>query len=250
MSQAQLLTQTIILVTGGLCFYIGAQLGKRQPTEAGDRLAWTAFRVWWLALGLNVALDAVNDSLGLLGVDSLVFHLILSISTTMLLCIALWGLLCYLIYLFTGNPNWAWPLAGFYGLVFVSLIAYLFLVLRPVGMFNENGVTSLQYANDAPELSILIIALFILLPQILAALAYFSLFFRLKDQSQKYRVLLVSISILVWFGSPLIALGLGLSDLPWWVLASRLLGLAAVIVIYWAYYPPQFIQRRFRVASI
>jgi hypothetical protein len=90
----------------------------------------------------------------------------------------------------------------------------------------------------------------VIAPQILATLAYFSLYFRLQDRAQKYRVLLVSISILVWFGSPVLAFGLGVSQLPWWMWVSRLLTLAAVVVIYWAYYPPTFIQRRFGVESI
>lgn len=250
MSPTALFTQFIILTTGAFCLYIAIQLGKRQLTETGDRLAWSAFRIWWLALGLNIGLGAVNTLMALASIYNLTAHLILMLSSILVLCIALWGLLYYLIYLFTGSRLWAWPLAAFYGLVFVSLVAYLFFVLQPVGVIHENGSASLQYASDAPELNVLIVAIFILLPQILAALAYFSLFFRVKDRAQKYRVLLVSLSILVWFSSPFIALGLGWADLPWWSLASRLLGLAAVLAIYWAYYPPIFIQRRFGIAGI
>lgn len=250
MSPTALFTQIVILATGSLCLYIAFQLGKRQLTDSDDRLAWSAFRIWWLALGVNIALGTVETWMALSDINNLTAHIILTLLSTLVLCVALWGLLYYLVYLFTGNRFWAPPLAGFYGLVFLSLAVYLLFVLQPVGVIHENGTSSLQYGSDAPDLSILIVALFILLPQILAALAYFSLFFRVKDRVQKYRVLLVSLSILIWFSSPLVAFGLGWSELPWWSLASRVLGLAAVFVIYWAYYPPTFIQRHLGVAGI
>lgn len=250
MNQSALFTQIIILATGAFCLYIAVQLGKRYVIEPGDRLAWSAFRVWWLGLGFATALGALRTLLAQAAVDSLPVYVWLGQATTLVLCVALWGLLYYLLYLYTGNRYWAWPLGIFYGLVFLGFTAYNLLVLRPIGITLETGSAAIQYQVEPPRIYNLIIALLILAPQLLAALAYFSLFFRLKERAQKYRVLLVSLSILVWFGSPLIALALGLSDLPWWALASRMLGFTAVLVIYWAYYPPSFIQRRFGVVSI
>lgn len=250
MSQTMLITQIIILTTGAFCLYIAAQLGRRQPAESDDRLAWLAFRVWWLAIGLSTALGAVRTLMALFAVDSLAAYSILTLVLTLVLCAALWGLLYYLVYLYTGNRSWVWPLAGFYGLIFLGLISYLFLVLRPIGVSLDNGAASMQYANDAPDLYGLIVVLVILLPQLLAALAYLSLYFRLHERTQKYRILLVSLSILIWFASPLVGLGLGISNFPWWDLLSRIIGLAAVLLIYAAYYPPKFIQRRFGVAGI
>ena len=40
-------------------------------------------------------------------------------------CIALWGLLYYLIYLFTGNKRWLPPLAIFYIIYYVLLVYYM-----------------------------------------------------------------------------------------------------------------------------
>ena len=48
-----------------------------------------------------------------------------------------------------------------------------------------------------------ILAVLLLLPQIIGSFAYFTLYFRVTDVTQKYRILLVSWSIIVWFLSPL-----------------------------------------------
>jgi hypothetical protein len=250
MSSNTLLAQLIVLATGIVCLFIAVKLGKRKLTDRGERIAWTAFRIWWFALGLNIVLSSFNTWLAVQTTLALNFHISVLLISTLTLCIALWGLVFYLVYLYSGNPRLALPLGVFYGLVFISVVGYLLLVLRPNGVAVENGSVTLRYASDAPELTVLIIALFILLPQILGALAYFSLYFRLKDRDQRYRVLLVSLSILIWFCSPFIALAFGIAMHPWWSVASSLLGLIAVVVIYWAYYPPPFMQRRFNVMGI
>jgi hypothetical protein len=250
MSSITLFTQLIILVTGVLCLFVAVKLGKRQLSDRGEHLAWRAFRIWWFALGLNIMLSSFNTWLALNTTPDLTFHIAIFLISTLTLCSALWGLLFYLTYLFTGDAKWALPLGFFYGLVFTSVASYLLFVLRPNGVLIEDGSAILQYSSEAPELTVTIIALFILLPQILAALAYFSLYFRLNDLGQRYRVLLVSLSILIWFCSPFIALAFGVAENPWWSVVSRLVGMIAIIIIYWAYYPPKFLQRRIGIASI
>lgn len=250
MSQSVLLDQGFVLLTGALCLFIAYQLGKRKLKDDADRLAWSAFRIWWLGLGITTALGALRALLAFARVDSLLVYVWLDLVSTLVLCAALWGLLFYLLFLYTGRRSWAWPLAALYAIFFVALVIYSFFALRPVGVVLDAGAATVRYAAQASPVYQVIVGLMVLLPQLLASLAYFSLFFRLRDRVQRYRVLLVSLSILVWFGSPLLALGLSLSAAPWWTLASRVIGLLAVLVIYWAYYPPTFIQRRFGVVSI
>ena len=86
--------------------------------------------------------------------------------------------------------------------------------------------------------------------QIIGGLAYFTLYFRVSDVTQKYRILLVSWSIIIWFLSPYCARAGGLAEQDWWQLASRLIGLAAALTILMAYLPPRWLKQRYGIVSL
>ncbi|MGH2582303.1 MAG: hypothetical protein ACRDFQ_05345 [Anaerolineales bacterium] len=249
MSSDVLIQEALRVLTSILCFFIAVQLGGRELTEPGDRLAWKAFRIWWAGLGVTTFISVLNAILPLLGITQLAVYLAITQLNILVLCIALWGLLSYLIYLYTGKVNWTRYLAVFYFLFFLALVFYI-LSQEPTSVVVEGGVASIRYARELGPAYILALTLVLLVPELLASLAYFSFYFRVKERTQKYRVLLVSASIFVWFSSPLVAQVLDISDLDWWQLASRLITLSAALVIYWAYYPPKFLQERLQVAPI
>jgi hypothetical protein len=87
-------------------------------------------------------------------------------------------------------------------------------------------------------------------PQIIGSLAYFTLFFRVKEATQKYRVALVSISILIWFLSAFLGSAAGLGQFDWWQIVTRLIGLAATLVILLAYRPLAWLKQRLGIISI
>jgi uncharacterized membrane protein HdeD (DUF308 family) len=95
-----------------------------------------------------------------------------------------------------------------------------------------------------------ILIVLLLLPQIIGGLAYFTLYFRVSEVTQKYRILLVSWSIIVWFLSPIIALAGGLAQQDWWQLVSRLIGLVAALTILMAYLPPRRLKQRYGIISL
>lgn len=249
MTSNLLLIEGLRVLTAGFCFFIAAKLGSRKLKDGGDQLAWTAFRVWWWGLGAITLISLLNVILPAIGLSILVVYIALAQLNILIICIALWGLLFYLTYLFTGKRNLAWPIAVFYILVFVFLVAYT-VSLQPIGLTVEAGRATVDYANEVSPTYAFALILVILLPQLIAGLAYFTFYFRVRERAQKYRVLLVSISIFVWFGTPLLASLLSLDDLSWWPIASRMITLLAALVIYWAYYPPAFIQTRFSVQPI
>jgi uncharacterized membrane protein HdeD (DUF308 family) len=90
----------------------------------------------------------------------------------------------------------------------------------------------------------------LLASQLLGGLAYFTLYFQVPDVTQKYRILLVSWSIIIWFLSPFVGVALGLAEQDWWQLASRFLGLAAALTILMAYQPPQWLKQRYGILSL
>ena len=123
-------------------------------------------------------------------------------------------------------------------------------VSTPNGVEVGRWTTSLKFLFPLTGPVIVLILLLLVLPQIIGALAYLTLFFRVEERTQKYRILLVSLSLLIWFGMALVAAAIGIGEEDWWQVASRALGLGAALVILMAYRPPGFIQRRLAVASI
>ncbi|MHB1261420.1 MAG: hypothetical protein ACYC2H_06860 [Thermoplasmatota archaeon] len=57
-------------------------------------------------------------------------------------------------------------------------------------------------------------------------------------------------SIIVWFGSGVVATGAQVSDQLSYQLFSRLIGIAGALVILMAYKPPRWIRTRYRIRSI
>ena len=96
----------------------------------------------------------------------------------------------------------------------------------------------------------ILLTILLLVPQIIGGLAYFTLYFRVKENTQKYRILLVSWSIILWFVSPFAAAAGGLSEKDGWQFASRLIGLAAAATILMAYLPPRWLKQRYGILSL
>lgn len=249
-SQSALLFSTVFGVTAaGIYAYVGWRLGKRIISSADARLAWGSFTVWWYGLAVTTLIGSLLSLFGSVGLMNFPLFVTATYVNILVICVALWGLLYYLIYLFTGDRRSLVPLAVFYMVYYVLLVYYITASIP--GSVNVGRWTA-RLVYDAPltgPFFAILIAL-LLLPQIIGGLAYFTLYFRVSDVTQKYRVLLVSWSIIVWFLSPLFALGGGLAQEDWWQFASRLIGLAAALTILLAYLPPRWVKQRYGILSI
>jgi hypothetical protein len=229
--------------------YTGWRLSKRVVSSTEAQKAWNLFAIWWYALGVTTLIGGFQNLMGALSLENLPVFVTAAYVNILVLCIALRGLVYYLVYLFTGNSRSFTALVVFYAVYYVLLVYYV-----TAGMPNDVNInrwnTSIAYSQPqtGPFFGLLIALL--LLPQILGGLAYFTLYFRVTDVTQKYRVLLVSTSIIVWFLSPLIALMGGLSQYDWWQLASRFIGLAAALTILAAYLPPRWLKQRYGIISL
>ena len=249
-NQSTLLFSALLAVTAASIYsYVGWRLSKRVISSAEARLAWEAFTVWWYGLAATTLIRGLLNLLGAVGLTSLPLFIIATYLNILVTCIALLGLLYYLIYLFTGNRRSLLPLALFYIIYFVLLVYYI--TASAPGSVNV-GRWNTTIAYDAPltgPIFAILIGL-LLLPQIIGGLAYFTLYFRVPEATQKYRILLVSWSIIVWFLSPLIALAGGLAQEDWWQLTSRFIGLAAALTILMAYLPPRWLKQRYGIISL
>jgi hypothetical protein len=237
------------LVAAGTYAYIGWWLSKRAVSSSEGRLAWQAFTIWWFALAITTLVSGIQNLLGALGLADLVLFITASYINILVICVALWGLLYYLIYLFTGNSRSLVPLTIFYMIYYVFLVYYI-TASMPNNVEISRWKTALAYRNTLTGPFFVILIVFLLVPQIIGGLAYFTLYFRVSDVTQRYRVLLVSWSIILWFISPVLALAGGLSEQDWWQLISRLIGLGAAFVILMAYLPPRWLKQRYGIISL
>ena len=237
------------VLCAGIYFYVGRVLNQRQPSSSDSRLAWRMFIVWWYALAATTLSGALLSLLGALGIVGVPLYITVTLVNLLTICVALYGLNFYLLYLFTGNRNLLGLLTAFY-IIYYPLLVYYVQASYPISVSVERWRTTLVYENQLKGPFFLVVLLMLVLPQILGSLAYFMLYFRVKNATQKYRVLLVSWSIIIWFLSAFLASISGLSERDWWQVASRLIGLGAALMIMQAYQPPSWVKQRFGVLSI
>jgi hypothetical protein len=244
-----ILSALFALIAASIYAYVGWRLSKRIVSSAEGRIAWQSFTVWWYGLAVTTLIGGFLNLFGALGLTSLPLFVTATYINILALCIALWGLLYYLIYLFTGNSRWLVPLAIFYIIYYVLLVYYI-TASGPESINVDRWRTTLSYHALLTGPFFVFLIVLLLLPQIIGGFAYFTLYFRVKEVTQKYRVLLVSWSIIVWFISPFAALAGGLAQRDWWQVASRLIGLAAALTILMAYLPPRWLKQRYAIISL
>lgn len=236
-------------LTAVLYLYIGHVL-RGRAVSADARLANGMFVLWWQALG----------ALGMLGVgilllymaDALPLWLYRSFVTLALLglFVALWGLQFYLVYLYTGSRRSFVPLGVFYGLLFVGTLALVEYIGSPERIVDNGWALETEPEVELGVAFGLGFSLLIIGPQLAAAIAYARLFSKTRDRTQRYRIALVTGSIIVWFGSGIVATGAQVSDDLSYQLFSRLIGIAGALVILMAYKPPHWIRTRYGIRSI
>jgi hypothetical protein len=249
-------TQTTLLFSALFAFvaasiyaYVGWRLSKRIVASSEAKLAWQSFTVWWYSLAATTFISGLLNLFGAFGLTILPLFVAATYINLLVLCLALWGLLYYLIYLFTGNSQLLMPLAIFYILYFALLVYYITASV-PESINVDRWRATLDYRTPLTGPFFVFVILLLLLPQVIGGLAYFTLYFRVTDVTQKYRVLLVSWSIIIWFLSPFIAIAGGLAEQDWWQLVSRLIGLAAALTILMAYLPPRWLKERYGIVSL
>lgn len=240
---------TLAFLCAGIYLYVGRVLSRRQQATPGANMAWLMFVTWWYALALATLSGGVLSLLGAFGIIGLPLFTSITIINFLTTCVALSGLMFYLLYLYTGKTGMIWPVVIFY-FFYYGLLIYFIEASNPIGVAVNRWNTSLQFENVIRGPLFLVVLFFLVFPQIISSLAYFMLFFQVKAKTQRYRILLVSWSIIIWFMSSFLAGISGQSQQDWWQVASRLIGLGAALTILFAYQPPSWIKRRFGVAAI
>lgn len=223
---------TVLSLAGAVLFALVGRTVHRRQVSPEAHSAQLAFVVFWYGLAgvtLVGALLSLSGSLFDVGMMLVVTFVLLVV-----LCAAMAGLLHYLVFLYTSRNLLPYILAG-YGAYFVLLVAYI-LLNGPSGIESTRWGPSLEYSHplDGGPLYWVVLVLLIA-PPVLSAGAYLSLYRLTHDRMLRRRILLVSTSIIVWFGSSLIGTAPGAQETDWYRIASRLISLAAAGVVLYAY---------------
>lgn len=245
-----LLQAGVQVATAVLYIWVARIVLARNIT--GDaRRANTLFGIWWLALALVfVAAPILNVSTRVFGVRNLGLAITLLNLLLVLIAAAVWGLVYYLAYLYTGNSRLFWPITAFY-IGLAGLLIYVVAWLGPVG-FEDSG--AIRYARQrldgGPAIAL---GVLLSLPVVAAALAYGSLYFRIDDPAARYRIGLISGGFLLQWGWSLVSGILGLSRRYPDSLVLRLIGSAlailAALAVLLAFRPPAKVRARLGIAE-
>jgi len=242
------LSATTSVVVASVYLYVGHVVGRRRVSFEA-RTATNMFAVWWYALALLSFIGGVSDVLTGFEVTELAPYVAVLYLYFAPLCIALAALLFYLVFLFTGSRASLLPIFIAYGLFYVYLLG-LISYYNPVGVHLQDGKIAWDFERSSSSYVGLILLILLLVPQVLGALAYASLFFHVRERTQRYRIALVSGSILTWFGSSLAASLAGVGKTFWWPYVSQMVGILAALTILAAYRPPEWVRRRLHVEPV
>lgn len=225
--------------------FVGLQLARRRPEQPAHRLAMGMFSLWWGALSINVLVVSVLDLLG--GLDALPLHVQVagSLAQRLLLAASLVGLMHYLLFLLTGR-SWLAPLVAVYGAHYAFSVYQLYRH-EPVAVLLGPWRTDLAYATD-PSLVVQVVALLlVVLAPVVASLAYFSLFFHVDDPTRRWRIGIVSWSLVVWWAMVVVAGQRQFLDDDAFQVVNRVVSLLAAFAILAAFRPPAWARRRWGV---
>jgi hypothetical protein len=189
------LAQGLVALATGLVYGYVARLVLQRRTSPEARRANDAFATWWACFGLLEGVAGAYQVANAFGYQDLTLIVTVLDLVFLLLVAAIWGLVYYLVYLYTGSSRPFWPLAFAYGSLAAGLL-YLLAWLDPSG-FNANG--TLATARVLPPAVGVALGLVLALPIVVAAVAYGSLYFRVDGRAQRFRIAIVAGSFLAWF---------------------------------------------------
>jgi uncharacterized membrane protein YuzA (DUF378 family) len=245
MDNSALIVGITSLLGVGVYLFLGVKLGTR-PVSGESKIPALQFAIFWIALAISSALGGIESLVAAFQTPPLAIVVTFLYYDIALICAALWGLVGYLFYLYRGRSVLI-PVSLLYILEY-CLVVYYVTAGRADAVVVQQGNVNPVYSVSVNGLLVAIPALLLILPEYVASIAFFTLFFRTKDRTVRYRVTLVSWGLIGWFSFDFLtsALGGGLIGLA----VSHVLVVVAALVVFLAYYPPRFVRTRLAVSGI
>ena len=235
-----LLDAGFISAMGSAYAAVAWRLRKRIAPSGPGRQALALFGLWWSGIAGLFLLSGLAGALRAFAVDPPGLHLAITLAGMACVCAGVWGILYYITYLFSGRRTMLAPYLAYYAAVFVVL-AYGAIADPSQAEAWRVSVSRLVILTG-PVVTFGIVAF--LVPVVVASGFYFSLYFRVEDPVQKYRVGLTSVAFAIWFGSAILAATLGFAHAPWWTTAGRAIGVFASGLVLLGYWPPRSVRAR------
>lgn len=246
MSSATLLIAgAVALLVAGVYAHVGRHVLARNGHSPGAARAMTMFALWWWALAANIAAGGTFILAASFGWTDLAAQVTYALVQRLLLSISLLGLMGYLLYLLTGRHHLL-PLLACYG-AFFALQVYSVNAGHPAAVYVGDWRTDLVYATPAPRALQVLNFAWLVGPPVAGALAYFRLFFRLHDATQRYRIALISWALIVWWVVAVLAGQHEMFGSQLFQVVNRFVGLGAALVILAAFEPPGWVRRHWGV---
>ncbi|HVL47662.1 MAG TPA: hypothetical protein VM889_03810 [Candidatus Thermoplasmatota archaeon] len=235
-------------LTAALYAYIGRVVSER-PAEGNAQTAIRAFALWWFALAVSTFIGGARTFLVVMGVHDLVFHEALGFIAILPLVMSLWGLMSYLLFIYTGSLKPAWTLALVYSVIYAYFV-YLFVWLNPVDVRIGAGASAvLVNTNTLDSAAVAFVVAVLVLPIVIGAIAYGSLYWKTQEPIQRFRIATISLGILAWFLSPAFGSAAALQNAAWWIIFTRIVAIAIPLTILVALRPPPWLLRRLGAAQ-
>ena len=167
----------------------------------------------------------------------------------LMIMLVLFALMYYLVYVYTGTNRWLVPLAILYFVAWTLLVGLIEWVPAAERLADDGWQVTTEPEVGISQWLGLIFVFALVGPQVVTAIAYARLYKKATDNTQRYRIALVSGTIILWFGSSLVGTSFG-AEGDAWRLATRLLGVIAALLILAAYNPPAGIKAKWGLRSI
>src|SRR5688500_13193417 len=229
----------VLLLTAVAFAAVGHRFHSR-PVGTANLAARTAFVTWWWAFAAYLAGQGFLDVAAAYGYAPLQAHFAFRLMVGPLLSLAAWGLAFHIVFLWSGRGGWAFGLAAYYAAAAGFYDALVWLG-SPNAVVVTDWAAALSY--DVPPSGLLWNATLatIGLPLVLGSAAYLGLLREVADREQRYRIMLVGGSLLVWVVSGFAAEVAGSTTVRF--VAIVVLGLLTSGAVVAAYHPPGPIAR-------
>src|SRR5687767_1928778 len=244
MSTLTLATNALFFVAIALLFLYVGRIAQTRPVDDRSTRAGRLFALWWYALGTLAFVQGSASIFGAMSIeDPLPYVAVLHLGN-LIQVVALWSLLYYVLFVYTGRRGFFWPLTVFYAGVAVGIVYYVQSVINqqtPAVLITEwDAALDFDLSRADPVLQFLLAALIV--PQLGALVAYFTIVFGADGREQRYRVLLISTSLFVWLASSYVASATNSISESFWVVAGRGLAMLAGFMVVLAFRPPALVR--------
>ncbi len=158
-------------------WYVGTRLYDR-PVPARAKLPSIQFSLFWWGLGATGVVTGVGSIVASAGAMYFALGLTLYLLTVLGDVVILWGLVGYLLYLYTGRYHLLELSAGYAAFYVIAL--YWVIASGPIGVSFASGSLLVQYGHMLGGVVFALVIIGLIFPEVIATILYLSLFFRTR----------------------------------------------------------------------